>query len=124
MEYKTKGVCSMAIQYDIDDEQKVHNVKFIGGCSGNTQGVAKLVEGMPAKEVIARLEGIQCGRRPTSCPDQLARFHNYFPGIFVPGISFQTVTLTHQFCPIYHIKIGHPLKTSPDLCLHSPRFCV
>ena len=55
-----------------DDEQKVHNVKFIGGCSGNTQGVAKLVEGMPAKEVIARLEGIQCGRRPTSCPDQLA----------------------------------------------------
>ena len=56
MEYKTKGVCSMAIQYDIDDEQKVHNVKFIGGCSGNTQGVAKLVEGMPAKEVIARLE--------------------------------------------------------------------
>ena len=62
MEYKTKGVCSMAIQYDIDDEQKVHNVK----------GVAKLVEGMPAKEVIARLEGIQCGRRPTSCPDQLA----------------------------------------------------
>ena len=49
MEYKTKGVCSMAIQYDIDDEQKVHNVKFIGGCSGNTQGVAKLVEGMPAK---------------------------------------------------------------------------
>ena len=67
MEYKTKGVCSMAIQYDIDDEQKVHNVKFIGGCSGNTQGVAKLVE-----EVIARLEGIQCGRRPTSCPDQLA----------------------------------------------------
>ena len=64
MEYKTKGVCSMAIQYDLDDEQKVHNVKFIGGCSGNTQGVAKLVEGMP--------EGIQCGRRPTSCPDQLA----------------------------------------------------
>ena len=60
MEYKTKGVCSMAIQYDIDDEQKVHNVKFIGGCSGNTQGVAKLVEGMPAKEVIARLEGPAC----------------------------------------------------------------
>lgn len=57
MEYKTKGVCSMAIQYELEDEQKVHNVKFIGGCSGNTQGVAKLVEGMPAKEVIARLEG-------------------------------------------------------------------
>lgn len=72
MEYKTKGVCSMAIQYEIDDEQKVRNVKFIGGCSGNTQGVAKLVEGMPAKEVISRLEGIKCGKRPTSCPDQLA----------------------------------------------------
>ena len=67
MEYKTKGVCSMAIQYDLDDEQKVHNVKFIGGCSGNTQGVAKLVEGMPVKEVISRLEGIKCGSRPTSC---------------------------------------------------------
>ena len=65
MEYKTKGVCSMAMQYDIDDEQKVHNVKFIGGCSGNTQGVAKLVEGMPAKEVQSHAsEGIQCGRRP------------------------------------------------------------
>ena len=54
MEYKTKGVCSMAIQYDIDDEQKVHNVKFIGGCSGNTQGVAKLVEGMPQTYFMPR----------------------------------------------------------------------
>ena len=92
MEYKTKGVCSMAIQYDLDDEQKVHNVKFIGGCSGNTQGVAKLVEGMPAKEVIARLEGIQCGRRPTSCPDQLApalkeALSSVKFCIFCPGIS-------------------------------------
>ena len=71
MEYKTKGVCSMAIQYDIDDEQKVHNVKFIGGCSGNTQGVAKLVEGMPAKEHPVP-EAYPHPRRPTSCPDQLA----------------------------------------------------
>ena len=73
MEYKTKGVCSMAIQYDIDDEQKVHNVKFIGGCSGNTQGVARLIEGMDKDEAIARLEGIRCGAKPTSCPDQLAK---------------------------------------------------
>ena len=73
MEYKTKGVCSMAIQYDLDDEQKVHNVKFIGGCSGNTQGVAKLCEGMDVNEVIERLEGIRCGMKPTSCPDQLAQ---------------------------------------------------
>ena len=72
MRYTTKGTCSMAIEYELDDEQRVRNVKFIGGCSGNTQGVAKLVEGMPAKEVISRLEGIRCGSRPTSCPDQLA----------------------------------------------------
>ena len=72
MRCTTKGTCSMAIEYELDDEQRVHNVKFIGGCSGNTQGVAKLVEGMPVKEVISRLEGIKCGSRPTSCPDQLA----------------------------------------------------
>ena len=92
MEYKTKGVCSMAIQYDIDDEQKVHNVKFIGGCSGNTQGVAKLVEGMPAKEVIARLEGIQCGRRPTSCPDQCFKRSDFIitsPGFLSRGFLFR-----------------------------------
>ena len=73
MEYKTKGVCSMAIQYDIDDEQKVHNVKFIGGCSGNTQGVAALVAGMKVSDAISRLDGIRCGIRETSCPDQLAK---------------------------------------------------
>ena len=73
MEYKTKGVCSMAIQYDIDDEQKVHNVKFIGGCSGNTQGVAALVEGMDVNEAIKRMDGIDCAGRGTSCPDQLAQ---------------------------------------------------
>ena len=72
MEYKTKGVCSMAIQYDLDDEQKVHNVKFIGGCSGNTQGVAKLVLGRPVDEVIDLLKDIDCGGRGTSCPAQLA----------------------------------------------------
>ena len=69
--YKTSGVCSSTINLEIEDNI-IKNIEFIGGCSGNTQGVAKLVEGMPAKEVIARLEGIQCGRRPTSCPDQLA----------------------------------------------------
>ena len=71
MEYKTKGVCSQAIQFDII-EDKVHNVQFIGGCSGNTQGVARLIEGMDVKEAISRLDGIRCGFRPTSCPDQLA----------------------------------------------------
>ena len=71
IKFQPQGVCSKQIVIDVEDGI-VNNVKFIGGCSGNTQGVAKLVEGMPAKEVIARLEGIQCGRRPTSCPDQLA----------------------------------------------------
>lgn len=73
MVYKTSGVCSSAISFDIDDSGNVHDVKFQGGCSGNTQGVAKLIEGMDAKEAISRLEGIRCGFRPTSCPDQLSK---------------------------------------------------
>lgn len=71
MQYKTKGVCAREIQFEIEDN-KVKNVKFIGGCSGNTQGVAALVEGMDVNEAISRIEGIKCGPRPTSCPDQLA----------------------------------------------------
>ena len=67
------GVCSSAISFEIDDAGKVHDVKFQGGCSGNTQGVARLVEGMDAKEAISRMEGIRCGFKPTSCPDQLAK---------------------------------------------------
>lgn len=70
--YQTKGVCSRKIQFDIQDG-KVCHIKFIGGCHGNTQGVAKLAEGMDAQEVIAKLEGINCNGRGTSCPDQLAR---------------------------------------------------
>lgn len=73
MTYKTSGVCSKAIDFEIDSENKVRNVKFTGGCSGNTQGVARLVEGMDVHEAISRLEGIRCGFRPTSCPDQLSK---------------------------------------------------
>jgi len=73
MVYKTKGVCAQAIEFEVDTDNKVRNVKFIGGCSGNTQGVATLVEGMDAQEVIHRLEGIRCGFKSTSCPDQLAK---------------------------------------------------
>lgn len=69
--YRTKGTCSQAIQFEIEDN-KVHNVQFIGGCSGNTQGVARLIEGMDVNEAISRIDGIRCGMRPTSCPDQLA----------------------------------------------------
>ena len=73
MVYKTSGVCSSAISFEIDNQGKVRDVKFQGGCSGNTQGVAALVEGMDAAEAVKRLEGIRCGFRPTSCPDQLAK---------------------------------------------------
>ena len=70
--YKTNGTCSQEIIFDIEDG-KIHNLRFLGGCNGNLQGIGKLVEGMPVDEVIARVEGISCGGRPTSCPDQLAR---------------------------------------------------
>lgn len=70
--YRTRGVCSQAILLDMDGDI-IKKVEFIGGCSGNTQGVARLVEGMKAEDAIARLEGIKCGPRPTSCPDQLAQ---------------------------------------------------
>ena len=72
MEYTTKGTCSRKILFEVEDG-KVHNVQFVGGCNGNTQGVAQLAEGMDANEVISRLEGIRCGFKPTSCPDQLAK---------------------------------------------------
>ena len=70
--YKTKGTCSREIRFDIEGNV-VKNVSFVMGCSGNTQGVSKLVEGMTVDEVIKRLEGINCGGRGTSCPDQLAQ---------------------------------------------------
>ena len=70
--YKTQGVCSQEIQFEIDGDT-ITSVKFIGGCSGNTQGVARLVAGMKVEEAISRLDGIKCGFRPTSCPDQLAK---------------------------------------------------
>ena len=70
--YRTKGVCAMQIQFDLEDG-KVYNVQFMGGCNGNTQGVAKLAEGRDAKELVETLEGIKCGFKGTSCPDQLAK---------------------------------------------------
>ena len=72
MEYKTKGVCSQKIHFEIEDE-KVKSVSVLGGCNGNTQGISRLVEGMDVHDAISRLEGITCGYRPTSCPDQLAK---------------------------------------------------
>ena len=70
--YHPKGVCSRQITFDIDDNGIVRNVTFTGGCHGNTQGLSRLAEGMQADELVARLKGIRCGLRTTSCPDQLA----------------------------------------------------
>lgn len=72
MKYITRGVCSRAIDFDVVDG-KLTNVKFTGGCHGNTQGVARLLEGMDVDEAIRRMDGIDCGGRGTSCPDQMAR---------------------------------------------------
>ena len=64
--WKTQGTCSAAIDVEIDDNNIITNVRYYGGCSGNTQGIAKLVEGMKAEEVISRLEGINCNGKGTS----------------------------------------------------------
>lgn len=72
MTYKTSGVCSKKIDFEITDG-KLHNVSFTGGCHGNLQGIGRLVEGMEVDEVISKLEGIRCGFKNTSCPDQLAK---------------------------------------------------
>ena len=69
--YKTKGTCSTQIDLELDGNV-VHNVKFTGGCNGNLQGISRLVEGMKAEDAIARMRGIRCGFKNTSCPDQLA----------------------------------------------------
>ena len=70
--YKTKGTCSREISFEIEDG-KVKNVSFMGGCNGNLKGIAALVEGMDVADVITRVEGICCGMKSTSCPDQLAQ---------------------------------------------------
>lgn len=71
--YFTEGTCSAMIEFDIADDGTLHNVSFLGGCNGNLQGIGKLVEGMDVKAVVHRLQGIRCGFKETSCPDQLTR---------------------------------------------------
>ena len=76
MEHKTfapKGVCSVQIDFDIDENKKLHNVKFVGGCNGNLKAIGKLVECKDAAEIADILRGNQCGVRETSCADQLAK---------------------------------------------------
>ena len=70
--FKTHGVCSREIRFDIDGDI-IKSVQFVGGCSGNTQGVSRLIQGMNIDEAIRRIDGIDCGGRGTSCPDQLAK---------------------------------------------------
>lgn len=70
--YNTKGTCSKTIVFEFDENNKMHGVKFIGGCSGNLQGISRLVEGRDIDEVEALLSGIRC-RNGTSCPDQLSK---------------------------------------------------
>lgn len=70
--YKTKGTCSTHIDYDIEDN-KIYNLKYMGGCDGNLKAVAALLEGEEIPKVISRLKGIKCGFRKTSCADQLAK---------------------------------------------------
>ncbi len=70
--YTTKGTCSRSIEFDLENGI-VKNVRFEGGCNGNLKGIGAIVEGMKAEDVIARLEGIRCGFKSTSCPDQLAK---------------------------------------------------
>ena len=70
--YKTEGTCSVQIDFDVEDN-KIHNLKYTGGCNGNLKGIAALVEGQDVNVVKEKLKGIKCGMKPTSCPDQLAR---------------------------------------------------
>lgn len=70
--YRPRGVCSQLMEIEVEGD-KIMRVKVTGGCSGNLQGISRLVEGMDIKEAISRMEGIRCGFKPTSCPDQLAK---------------------------------------------------
>lgn len=76
MTYRTSGVCSSQIEFDIEEKDGhkcVSNVKFTGGCNGNLKGISSLVDGMRVADVVLRLEGTKCGYKNTSCPDQLAK---------------------------------------------------
>ena len=71
--YKTKGTCSREILFSLDDENRIHNLQFIGGCNGNLKGIGLLCEGKYGAEIAAILEGNTCGYKNTSCPDQLSK---------------------------------------------------
>lgn len=70
--YRPRGVCSQLMEIEVEGD-RIKHVKVTGGCNGNLQGISRLVEGMEIREAISRMEGIRCGFKPTSCPDQLAK---------------------------------------------------
>lgn len=72
-DYTTQGTCSRSIHIELNDDNTINNVSFYGGCNGNLKGIDKLIEGMPADKVVEKLEGVTCGFKNTSCPDQLAQ---------------------------------------------------
>lgn len=72
-EYKNRGVCSISTTVTLNDNKEIEDLKVVGGCNGNLKGIMSLVKGMRAEDAIARLEGITCGSRTTSCPDQIAK---------------------------------------------------
>ena len=71
--FRPSGVCSQEMRVELDDQGIIRDLKVVGGCSGNLQGISALVRGMSAQEAIERMKGIHCGAKSTSCPDQLAR---------------------------------------------------
>ena len=71
--FRPKGVCSQEMRVEVDDQGVIQKMEVLGGCSGNLQGISALLRGMKVEEAIGRMEGIRCGGKPTSCPDQLAR---------------------------------------------------
>ena len=71
--YKNKGVCSRSTEIELNPDHTIASVKVEGGCNGNLKGISQLLVGMKAEDAIARMEGLRCGRKPTSCPDQIAQ---------------------------------------------------
>ena len=71
--FQPQGVCSRAMMVEVDEQGVIQEMQVLGGCNGNLQGISRLVKGMKAEDAIARMEGTTCGRKPTSCPDQIAQ---------------------------------------------------
>ena len=84
--YRTKGVCSKEMHIELNDDHTIKSVEVIGGCNGNLQGISRLVEGMKAEDAIARMRGIRCGFKNTSCPDQLWRRTSSKPSFFALAV--------------------------------------